>query len=68
MSRLFYKHIVSVVVGSLSLLGIVGCDGPKDIPDRDLVNIFHDAYVANAYIVEGKIASDSLYIYEPIFI
>lgn len=67
MSKLFYKHIVSVVVGSLSLLGIVGCDGPKVIPDRDLVNIFHDAYVANAYIVEGKIASDSLYIYEPIF-
>ena len=67
MSRLFYKHIVSVVIVSLSLLGIVGCDGPKVIPDRDLVNIFHDAYVANAYIVEGKIASDSLYIYEPIF-
>lgn len=67
MSKLFYKHILSVVIGTLSLLGIVGCDGPKVIPDRDLINIFHDAYVANAYIVESKVASDSLYIYEPIF-
>lgn len=37
------------------------------IPDKDLVNIFHDAYLANAYIDESGMSDDSLYLYEPIF-
>lgn len=56
----------SVAVGLAALL-CAACQGPKVIPDSDLVNIFHDAYIANAYIGEKNIAYDSLYIYEPIF-
>lgn len=37
------------------------------IPDKDLVNIFHDAYLANAYIDQSGFSDDSLYLYEPIF-
>ena len=48
-------------------LGMIGCKGPKEIPDEDLINIFHDAYLANAYIGEAEIFDDSLMLYEPIF-
>lgn len=46
---------------------VAACSGPKVIPDKDLVNIFHDAFVANAYILDANINSDSLYVYDPIF-
>lgn len=48
-------------------LAVAACSGPKVIPDQDLVNIFHDAFVVNAYMSEADITSDSLYVYEPIF-
>lgn len=35
--------VVALFVGS-------GCQEQRVIPDKDLVNIFHDAYLANAYI------------------
>jgi hypothetical protein len=55
------------VVAIATLLGSVACSGPRVIPDNILIDIFHDAYIANAYIDECNINSDSLYIYEPIF-
>lgn len=48
-------------------MSAVGCSGPKVIPDNDLINIIHDAYIANAYMNECNIREDSLYVYEPIF-
>lgn len=48
------------------LCGVVACSGPKAIPDKDLVKIFHDAFLANAYISECNITQDSLLLYEPI--
>lgn len=59
-----YRYII---VAAVALLAAVGCSGPKVIPDKELVKIFHDAYVANAYMGEQSIREDSLYIYEPIF-
>lgn len=56
---------IAIVVASIAT--IVGCSGPKEIPDKDLVNIFHDAYLANAYMAEAGIREDSLQLYEPIF-
>ena len=58
---------VNRVVIAIVALVVVACSGPKVIPDRDLVNIFHDAFVANAYMSEANITADSLYVYEPIF-
>lgn len=61
-----YRYIVKVFVAALMVLGI-GCSGPRVIPDDILVKIFHDAYIANAYMEECRIRQDSLLIYEPIF-
>ena len=59
-------RIKRATIAILSLI-TVACSGPKVIPDNILANIFHDAFVANAYITEANVNSDSLYIYEPIF-
>ncbi len=67
MKSTFLRYMSVAVVLVATLLGIASCSGPKVIPDKDLVNIFHDAYIANAYISENVKNSDSLYIYEPIF-
>lgn len=61
-----YRYIVKVFVAALMVLGI-GCSGPRVIPDDILIKIFHDAYIANAYMEECRIRQDSLLIYEPIF-
>lgn len=50
----------------LCALLAVGCKGPKAIPDNDLVKIFHDAFLANAYYSECLGSEDSLLLYEPI--
>jgi hypothetical protein len=42
------------------------CSTRKGIPDGDLVKIFHDAFIANAYCNEKLSGEDSLLIYEPI--
>ncbi len=57
---------IAVAAGVL-LAGLAACDRPKDIPGSKLVNIFHDAFVANAYMREMNISADSLEVYEPIF-
>ena len=65
MSRL--RSIVAMLcLSMLAAVSLVGCSGPKAIPDRDLVKIFHDSFLANAYISECNITEDSLLLYEPI--
>ena len=61
------KHIFSAIVACLMLATNMGCNGPKEIPDEDLINIFHDAFLANAYMNKAGIYDDSLALYEPIF-
>ena len=63
MSRL---HRILHALLALCALVTVGCKGPKAIPDKDLVKIFHDAFIANAYYTECLEGEDSLLIYEPI--
>lgn len=58
---------VNRAIMAIVALAVAACSGPKVIPDQDLVNIFHDAFVVNAYMSEADITSDSLYVYEPIF-
>ena len=55
-----------VIIAIIALI-VTACSGPKVIPDSILADIFHDAFLANAYTAEANIATDSLYIYEPIF-
>ena len=51
----------------VALLGVTGCAKKNIIPDNTLADIFHDAFVVNAYIGEEHINLDSLQVYEPIF-
>lgn len=55
------------IAAGLLLAALAACNRPKDIPGSKLVNIFHDAFVANAYMREMNISADSLEVYEPIF-
>ena len=60
------RYAIVLLSAAVTLLG-VGCQSQREIPDEDLVKIFHDAYLANAYMGESNIHEDSLYLYEPIF-
>lgn len=56
----------SLVYGMLLLLA-GACARHKIIPDNKLAQIFHDAFLANAYVGTQGVKLDSLNIYEPIF-
>lgn len=49
------------------LLSAAACSRHKIIPDDELAQIFHDAFLTNAYIGTRNVRIDSLNIYEPIF-
>ena len=51
----------------VAMFAVTGCRESKIIPDNTLADIFHDAFVVNAYIGEERVNLDSLRIYEPIF-
>ena len=51
----------------VAMVGMTGCRKKNIIPDDTLAEIFHDAFLVNAYIGEKRINLDSLQIYEPIF-
>lgn len=63
----FKRRTILLLCAVVTLLSDVGCQSQREIPDEDLIKIFHDAYLANAYIGECGINEDSLYLYEPIF-
>lgn len=60
------RTLRTAVLATLLLLG-AACSRHKIIPDEQLAMIFRDAYLANAYISDQRVATDSLRIYEPIF-
>lgn len=51
----------------LLLLLAGACSRHEIIPDRRLAEIFHDAFLANAYVGTQGVRLDSLNVYEPIF-
>lgn len=61
MKRLFHSTLFAV------LFLFAACDRPQVISDDELAQIFHDAFLANAYIGVENVKTDSLRIYEPIF-
>ena len=61
------KRIMSALIAVVVAVSITGCNKKSVIPDDTLANIFHDAFVVNAYIGEEHLNLDSLKIYEPIF-
>ncbi len=61
------RRVLHIVALAVLALGVCACDDEKIIPDDVLSDIFHDAFVVNAYVNEERINIDSLHIYEPIF-
>ena len=60
------KRFISILL-VVTLCALTGCRKTTIIPDDTLAEIFHDAFVANAYIGEKRLNIDTLQIYEPIF-
>lgn len=60
------RRVIYAVVAAV-VLALVGCRSNKVIPDDTLAEIFHDAFLVNAYIGEERVNLDSLRIYEPVF-
>ncbi len=54
--------IVWMMIGSLA-----GCKRHTIIPDEELAQIFHDAFLINSYLEKSNAKRDSLLIYEPLF-
>ena len=58
---------IAYVALAMVAMAFVSCTQKRIIPDDTLADIFHDAFVVNAYIGEERVNLDSLQIYEPIF-
>ena len=50
----------------MAIFTTIGCQKRAIIPDDTLAEIFHDAFIVNAYIGEERINLDSLQVYEPL--
>ena len=61
------KRVISAIIAVVIVAGMAGCAKKSVIPDDVLADIFHDAFVVNAYVDVGRVNIDSLQIYEPIF-
>lgn len=60
-----YRALITLL--SLAIVMLVGCRKNVVIPDDTLSDIFHDAFLSNAYKNVERIDIDSLQIYESIF-
>ena len=61
MKRVLYSLLL------VAMVALTSCREKKIIPDDTLADIFHDAFVVNAYIGETRVNLDSLQVYESIF-
>ncbi|MCM1151300.1 MAG: DUF4296 domain-containing protein [Alistipes sp.] len=61
------KHLLRSSFCALLTLCGAACAHHKIIPDEKLALIFHDAFLANAYVGNRSPIGDSLNLYEPIF-
>lgn len=61
------KRFLRMAASAAFVLLLSACARHKIIPDDTLAQIFHDAFLTNAYIGNGNVRTDSLRIYEPIF-
>lgn len=59
--------IAKRVVAAAVAFAVAACSQYRIIPDDTLADIFHDAFVANAYVENRHLAIDSLDLYSPIF-
>ena len=60
------KKLIVIFALLLCTVALTDCARRKSIPDKTLIEIFHDAYLTNAYLGIHATQLDSLQIYEPI--
>lgn len=60
-----FRHSLAVCI-ALAAVVLGGCNRPQTISDNELIDIFHDAYLANAYLNSTFEEYDSVLVYEPI--
>ena len=60
------KKLIVIFALLLCIVALTDCSRRKSIPDDTLIDIFHDAYLTNAYLGIRSTRLDSLQIYEPI--
>ncbi|MFI3304908.1 MAG: DUF4296 domain-containing protein [Rikenellaceae bacterium] len=65
--KLITRYITIVAGALLLLLAAPSCSRRSTLSDTELAQVFHDAYLANAYTSSEGIRLDSLRLYEPIF-
>ena len=61
------KRFLRITASAALVVLFAACARHKIIPDDKLAQIFHDAFLTNAYINNENVRTDSLRIYEPIF-
>lgn len=60
-----FRHSLAVCI-ALAAVVLGSCNRPQTISDNELIDIFHDAYLANAYLNSTFEEYDSVLVYEPI--
>ena len=60
-------YILKLLATTLCIAAAVACARHRIIPDKTLADIFHDAFLTNAYLDNRRFNTDSLDIYTPIF-
>jgi hypothetical protein len=60
-----FRHSLAVCI-ALAAVVLGGCNRPQTISDNELIDIFHDAYLTNAYLSSTFEEYDSVLVYEPI--
>lgn len=61
------NNIIRTLTAVIGAIAAISCSRPEIIPDNELADIFHDAFITNAYVEHKHLNIDSLDIYEPIF-
>ncbi len=67
-NREINRFLTQVASALIVLLALVGCQKRQTLSDDELAQVFHDAFLANAYATSAGLKLDSLKLYEPIFL
>lgn len=61
------RVITKLLVAAVTAVSVVCCSRQRVIPDAELAMIFHDAFLANAFLANERVLSDTVDVYGPIF-
>ncbi len=62
-----YQRVLSALIIIVTIVAGMGCGQRRELSDKELAQVFHDAFLTNAYTTGRSLRLDSLRLYEPIF-